>query len=201
MRLIPSIFRLATAFFAFRGTLTAWTLSVPYNLIYFTHQSNIFLGIIFLWAGVASLLGLRQPPAWLKNAALLYILITGLVANFILDTPSNIIPTLLAMNTSAMVHIITPIMATIDFLLFEPHRQLKIKHAALWLLYPLAYFIFVFVLIAIFPALKYPYSFIDLNILSVGALIQNLIMYAVGFFLLALGIVGIDRIMPRKSLI
>jgi hypothetical protein len=196
-RIITSNFRLATAFFALCGTFATWTLAEPHNLIYFTHQSNIFLGVIFVWAGVATLVGLKQPPAWLKNAALLYILITGLVANLILDTPNHILPTLLTMNTNAMVHIITPIMALIDFLFFTPHRQLKIKHAALWLLYPAAYFIFVLIIVGIFPALEYPYSFIDLNVLTTSALIQNIIIYSIAFYLLGLSIVGTDRILPE----
>ena len=203
MRILIAIFRFVVAFFALRGTWAAWSLNHLHDLIYFTTQSNIFLGLIMLWAGIAALIGWHQPPAWLKSAVLLYMLITGLVAWLILGPLDPCAPKIL-LNLTIMdiVHIVTPIMATIDFLLFDSHKQLKIKYAAYWLSYPLAYFIFILITIGLInPSISYPYPFIDLNILSIGQLIQNIVIYFAGFYLLGLLIVKMDKILPSIRIV
>jgi cytochrome b subunit of formate dehydrogenase len=69
------------------------------------------------------------------------------------------------------------------------------------LLYPLAYFIFVLIIAGIFPAIKYPYPFIDYNVLSISELIQNVVTYSIGFFVLGWAIVGVDRLLPKNPII
>jgi hypothetical protein len=195
MQLLIAFFRLALAFFAFRGTLTAWTFADPHSFVFFTTQTNLLLGLCFTWSGFATLFPYRQPPVWLKGALLLYILITGLVAFFILDPPDPNLPKVfLGLTIMDMVHIVTPSMATIECLLFERHRQLRIKNAALWLLYPVIYFICILIIVGICPSIGYPYPFIDLNVLDTIDVVGNVVTYAIGFFILGLVIVGVDSI-------
>ena len=84
MRYVAGVYRLVIAFFCIAGTNETWTFHKPANFVYFTHQTNILLGIVMLWAAIASFRGSKQPPAWLKGMLTLNILITGLVAGFIL---------------------------------------------------------------------------------------------------------------------
>ncbi|MDR2824812.1 MAG: Pr6Pr family membrane protein [Prevotellaceae bacterium] len=196
------IFRLLIAYFAFRGTYAGWSGTVPHDMIYFTTQSNLLVGFICVWSAFSLLFDTKQPPAWLKCADVLYILITGLVANFVLDLSEIHCPkVLLGMTTLDMVHIVTPILFFIDFILFNTHKTLKIKYSAFWLVYPVAYFTFILIINAANPKIGYPYPFIDLNILAINQLIVNIIVFSISFYLLGLIIVGIDRILPNKILI
>lgn len=54
MALILTLLRLAPATLALAGTSSSWTARQPTDLVYFTHQTNILLAIVMLWAVAAS---------------------------------------------------------------------------------------------------------------------------------------------------
>ncbi|GHT19942.1 hypothetical protein FACS189429_7980 [Bacteroidia bacterium] len=193
------LFRLAIAYFAFRGTVNGWSGRVPHDMIYFTTQSNIFLGIMCVWAAISTLFDAKQPPTLLKGAATLYIVITGLVANFILDLSAfNQPPVFIGINSMDMVHIVAPVLAVVDFIFFDRHKVMNIRYALQWLIYPLLYFIAVLILNFVFPKIGYPYPFINLHALTVLQLLRNVAFFTVAFYLLGLLIVAIDSILPKK---
>lgn len=209
MRFAAGIFRLLTAFFALAGTHETWLLGEVKNLAFFTHETNIALGLVMIWAGFASLLKGVQPPAWLKGCLTLYISITGLVAWLVLA------PTVIGPDTVRvagipcvwMVHIIAPIMAVADFLLFDPHRRYRWHYTLTWLLYFPAYLAMILVRAAIWPTSAldgdspYPYPFVDLAKLGWAQLGVNIAIYLAVFFGLALVLFLIDRVLPRKPLL
>lgn len=206
MRYLVAVYRFLIAFFCLAGTHEAWLLGAGNHWVYFTFQTNVALGLVMIWAGAASLLNGKQPPAWLKGCLTLYIVITGLVAALILGLNSSSYLLVMGIRTSYMVHVITPIMAVVDFILFDPHRRFKWHYVLTWLIYFPIYLAFVLVRAAIWPhsgpedgGNPYPYAFIDLGKLGWGQLTVNIAACLVSFFILGLVLFLIDRILPPKT--
>jgi len=198
-RFFTVLFRLFIALLAFWGTMDAWLLRVPHDWIYFTTQTNIFLGVIMVWAALVTLFGKKSAPSVIKGAATLYIAITGLVANFVLDLSTyGKPPVFLGINQMDMVHIIVPVLAVLDFIFFDTHRTMNIRYALRWLIYPLLYFVFILIINFFMPSVGYPYPFIDLNTLTAGLLLRNIGLFTLAFYLLGLLIVALDSIFPKK---
>lgn len=138
MRFIVALWRFAIAGFCFVGTYEAW--SKPQFWVYFTFQTGFVLGIVMLWSGAATLLKGIQPPAWLKGCLTVYAIVTALVAFFLTppDDPAYV-PQVIGIMTNTMLHKIAPIMAVIDFVLFDPHRRFRWHYMFSWLAYFPAY--------------------------------------------------------------
>ena len=98
-------------------------------------------------------------------------------------------------------HRLTPIAAFVHFVLMVPHRRLRIRNAAYWLLYPVAYCAFSTVRGVLSPSSDYPYGFVDVSELGYGGLLLNVLIYGVGFFVLGLVLVGLDRLLPARALV
>ncbi|MFR0589316.1 Pr6Pr family membrane protein [Bifidobacterium apri] len=207
MRFIAGVWRLAIAALCFVGTYEAWT--IPNRWVYFTFQTGFMLGLVMLWSGAASLLKGIQPPAWLKGCLTVYAIITALVA-FLLMPPDDphYVPQVLGIMTNTMLHRIAPVMAVIDFLLFDPHRRFKPSYVLSWMGYFPIYLAFVVIRAQLWPhsgpsvgGNPYPYTFIDLGQLGWSQFIVNVVELAIGFLLVALAVFLIDRILPEKSLL
>lgn len=202
-----ALFRFAVAFFALAGTSKTWMLGQTQNLVYFTHQTNLLIAIVFIWAGFASLLKGIQPPAWLKGALTLNIIITGLVAWLVLPPDDPATQTYIfgiALNT--MVHVIVPIMASIDLVFFDEHRRFKWLDALTWMIYFPVYLAFVLIRAKVFHGVgpsadgsPYPYGFINLDKLGLQQFVLNCAMYLAIFFVLALIIVVLDKALPART--
>ena len=209
MNYVAGVFRLIIAFFAIAGTYPTWTGARAWDWVYFTNQSNMVLGFVMLWAGAASLIRGIQPPAWLKGCVTLYISITGLVAWLILPPavmgPSTVY--VLGLPTVTMVHVITPIMSCIDFVLFDEHRRFPWHYTLSWLLYFPLYLAFVLIRVAVFPGQTlssgemYPYPFVDLDALGWKQLGVNIVTYLAAFFVLGLVLFLVDKILPKQPLL
>lgn len=209
MRFVAGVFRLAIAFFAIAGTYPTWTGARPWDWVYFTNQSNMVLGFVMLWAGAASLIKGVQPPAWLKGCITLYIAITGLVAWLVLP-PAVMGPStayVLGIPAPTMVHVIAPIMAVADFVLFDEHRRFAWHYTLSWLLYFPVYLALVLIRAAVFTdqplssGEMYPYSFVDLATLGWARLGENVVTYLAVFFVLGLVLFLIDKILPKRPLL
>jgi hypothetical protein len=172
------------------------------DYVYFTNQSNLLLAVVMLWGGITVLARRTEPPAWLFGAVTLFILITGLVSYLILDpAPPGEEVVALGLTHDQLVHRLTPIAAFVHFVLLVPHRRLRIRNAAYWLLYPVAYCAFSTVRGLLSPTSDYPYGFVDVSELGYGGLVLNVLIYGVGFFVLGLALVGLDRLLPARAII
>ncbi|MDN6522295.1 MAG: Pr6Pr family membrane protein [Bifidobacterium crudilactis] len=207
MRFIAALYRFVIAFFCFAGTYEAWLSGIGNRWVFFTVQTNVLLGVVMLWAGAATLLKGIQPPAWIKGALTLNIIVTGLVAWFVLP-PSDPATTAFAFGvmTTTMAHIIVPIMASVDFLVFDPHRRFPWHYTLSWLIYFPFYLAFVLIRAQIWPhsgpgasGNPYPYGFIDLQALGWQRTALNCVEYLGAFFVLALVLFLIDRILPKRT--
>ena len=207
MRFVAGLWRLAIAALCFVGTYEAW--HRPELWVYFTFQTGFALGFVMLWAGAASLLKGIQPPAWLKGCLTMYAVITALVALLLMppDDP-NYVPQVLGIMTNTMLHRIAPIMAVIDFLLFDPHRRFRWHYCASWLIYLPVWLAFVMIRAAIWPhsgpaagGNPYPYAFIDPYALGWARFGTNVLELAVGFAFVALVLFIVDKIEPSRPLL
>ena len=201
MDVVIALFRFFVAFLAFQGTRTIFLEGDLDGLVSFTNQSGILLMVVMIWAGIASLRRRAYPPAWLKGAATLFLAITGLVAFFVLEPEAADAPTIFLGLTSGQIeHQLTPLLAFVDFLLLDAHRRLRWRVAAYWLLYLVAYATFTTIRGTVF-GLDYPYGFVDLGELGWGGLAVNVAMYGVGFYVLGLVLVAVDRVLPARAIL
>jgi len=168
-------------------------------LPYFTIQSNVAYGIFAGWAAVRD----RTAPAALKGAVTLYVAITGLVYHLVLTNPASgfsvgpVERTPVEAVGNQLLHTVVPLLAVLDWLIFDQRRRFRWRHAAYWLAFPLGYLGFALVRGLITGT--YPYPFIDVRELGYDGVALSAVFFAVAFWLLGLAFVAIDRIRWRAA--
>ncbi|RKT86508.1 hypothetical protein SAMN05421805_106161 [Saccharopolyspora antimicrobica] len=197
-RPLAALFRIAVLVAAVTGVYLTSKDGFADSLVYFTIQSNVLVSVVFAWASWATVRGTGQPPAWLKGGTTLYITITGLVYNLVLaDAPFQ-----MGAGTSdfsdQLVHVITPVAAVVDWLLFDEHRRFRWAAAVAWLVYPVGYLVFALGRGTLLGT-GYPYPFIDVDVIGYDGLALNLLIYGGAFWLLGLALVAVDRALPRNT--
>ncbi len=202
MDVVIALFRLFVAWLAVMGLEDLWRLGDLHTLVFFTNQSGLLLAVVMVWGAVAQVTRVRQPPAWLKCAVVLFLVITALVSMFVLEPESPDAPALvLGLTSGTIEHELNPALAVVDFLLLDAHRRLRWRNAAYWVLYLVGYAAFALVRAELLPEPDYPYGFIDLGELGWGGFLTNVAMYGVGFYVLGLLVVAVDRALPHHALI
>ncbi|MFI0465950.1 Pr6Pr family membrane protein [Saccharopolyspora sp. 5N102] len=196
-----TLFRIAVALAAVVGIyLSTKDGSFTGALVYFTIQSNVVVAVVFAWAAVATACGAGHPPKWLKGGTTLYIAITGLVYNLVLaGQPFQMTAALSGTWElgNQLVHLVTPIAAAVDWLLFDEHRRFRWANALHWLAYPFGYLAFALIRGALLD--RYPYPFLDVNALGYDGMALNVVIYGGAFWLLGLAMVAVDRALPRNA--
>ncbi|MFR9799569.1 Pr6Pr family membrane protein [Streptomyces sp. MS06] len=191
--------RLAVALSAGTGLVTGTA-----SLVYFTVQSNV---IAFGYFGAAVYWMLKRnsteaPAPRLRGAVTLYLLITALVAHFVLNHGANPLPGLgpgpdrLANWSTFFLHYITPVLVMIDWLVLRPRNASHLRDVPLWLAFPLTYAAVTLARAAMFPHFpnKYPYFFLDADKHGYGWVGLQVLQLTVGFTALALLVVALDRL-------
>lgn len=123
-----------------------------------------------------------------------YITVVGIIYNTILRHLWN--PQGLDMIADELLHLIIPVMFILYWLIFAPKRELRWTNTFPWLIYPLIYFVWVL----IFGALSgfYPYPFINVTELGYSTTFLHTGMLTIGFLLLSLLFIAIDKLMKSK---
>jgi hypothetical protein len=197
--------RLFTALAMIAGVVLTATGSATVTglLPYFTIQTNIGYGVFAGWAALRAWRGELSTPAVLKGALTLYIVITGLVYHLVLANPASAFTIGDVHRTAAeaignqLLHSVVPLMAVLDWLLFDARRRYRWLYALWWLAYPLGYL--AFALIRGLVVDRYPYPFIDVNDLGYGGVTVTSVIFAVAFWLLGLAFVTVDRVSGRRA--
>ena len=105
--------------------------------------------------------------------------------------------------TDNLIHIIAPLLLIGDWLLFAPKGRLRRIDPLLWLLIPLAYLVFAFVYGALGGRFgdvgKYPYPFMNVDILGVGGVALQVGMIAVGIVVIGYVYVVVDKLLARAA--
>jgi hypothetical protein len=168
--------------------------------ITFTSQSNLMLAAVMLWGAAAILRGWKPPPAWLRGAVVLYLMITAMVYAVIIGYPPERPATsLLGLTNTEILHGVTPLVALLLWLLFAEHQRLSWRCALLWLTYLYGYLVVMLVRAQVSPEASYPYPFINLHELGWGGLMQNIIIYTTLFFAGGVAIIMLDRRLPERT--
>ena len=180
--------------------ITNRTVSIPETIVryfsYFTILTNIFVALYCTYVL------LKPDSRWGKYfsrpnvvpAITVYIAVVGITYNTILRHLWN--PHGWEMVGDELTHLVIPVLFLLYWLVFSPKGELKWKDTFPWLIYPLIYFVWVI----IFGALSgfYPYYFIDVNKLGYSKALLHSGMLTIGFLLLSLLFVAIDKLMNSK---
>ncbi|MFF5173211.1 Pr6Pr family membrane protein [Micromonospora sp. NPDC000089] len=172
-------------------------------LPYFTIQSNVAVGLVAGYGAWQAWRDRPEPPSGLKGAVTLYITITGVVYHLVLANPAS--PFAMTQPDRSLgealgnqfLHTVVPLLAVADWALFDPRGRLRIRHAAWWLAFPLAYL--GFALLRGLVVHSYPYPFVDAGRLGYDGVSVSAVFFAVTFWLLGLIFVGIDRGLSRRA--
>lgn len=184
------------------------------KLLYFTIQSNLMLAVCMGYAVWAMVRNTAGPSPLIKGGVTVYISITGLVFNLILakalassPVPAGtiMVPLIGGTLSNDLVHIIAPLMAVLDWLLFDVHGRLRWGYALRWLTYPLAYLAFILirgVLVTgpfVYPNLHYPYPFLNVDKIGYSGIALNTVIYGVAFWLIGIVFVLVDHTLARLN--
>lgn len=183
------------------------------SFTFYTVQSNL---LCLVWVAVLVLKTARDmgktgprghstPSARWSAAVMMAITITMLVylivlvpASFVQD--SDYVPFSLTDN---LIHVITPCLLIVDWLLFVPKGRLRAFDPFLWAIIPSAYLVFAFVYSGLggefSPGQRYPYPFLDVDVHGVGGVVTRVLVLAVA--LIAVGYVyfGLDRLLSIRT--
>ncbi len=130
----------------------------------FTMQSNILIAAICLvflvldWINI----GYRKIPQWLHAIKFMFttsILLTWLVFAVLLTPMMNL--NYLLSPSNLFLHNLTPMLALLDFMIFDQDSKLNRSHLGLGLIMPFLYMIFFFSAYEITGKLPVPYFFLD----------------------------------------
>ncbi|MEV0586303.1 Pr6Pr family membrane protein [Nonomuraea sp. NPDC050310] len=199
------LFRIVLVLAAVVGLVCTWrgAASPLSPLVYFTVQSNIVLAVYYLarlagWAGTGRV----------KGAVTLYICITGLVFNLVLVGGNPFAPVLDGRGDQVLdwgnllLHTVTPVMAVVDWLLWDRDRGPRWWDAVVWVGYPAGYAVFAVVrgaLLAPGTPRRYPYPFLDVSVLGYGGLLISVLVYGAVFVLLGLAVVAGHRLVAGRG--
>ncbi|MDM4718271.1 Pr6Pr family membrane protein [Micromonospora sp. WMMA1363] len=131
----------------------------------------------------------------------LYITITAVVYHLVLANPAS--PFAMPQADRAFgevlgnqfLHTVVPLLAVTDWALFDRRGRLRPRYAVWWLAFPLGYLGFALVRGLIVE--EYPYPFVDAGALGYRGVGISAVAFAVAFWLLGLGLVGVDRGLAR----
>lgn len=156
---------------------------------YFTILTN---ALIVISTGAMAARGRALSPGWLGGLTL-WIAIVGVIYHTMLSDLWD--PQGLAWWADQGLHSAVPALTFLWWAGFAPKAGLGWRHAALWLIWPLIYAAYALIRAGFTGA--YPYPFIDLNVLSLGAFAANVAWLSLGFFLGGLVLVGLARLIRR----
>lgn len=177
------------------------TASVPETIVrycsYFTILTNILVAVSFtnvFLKGIDAADSFFTRPNTL-TATTVYITIVGLIYNAILRFQWA--PQGLAKLVDELLHSVIPVAFIIFWLWLVPKNNLQWKNILPWLLYPLAYL--TYTLLRGSLAQWYPYPFVNVNTLGYSKVLINCFFVALAFIVVAAVLVGIAKMMTKRS--
>lgn len=176
----------------------------------FTHISNIAV-IVYVWSAIIS--ALRHPNAdpgdmpWapkVKHALMLAIMVTCLVATFMLPDFGLVFSGGNFYWTMLVLHYLVPLGFVADWLLFDKKGIMTKTEPPTWVLFPLAYLAYIIVAVECFgvwaqPDSRWPYPFLNFD--ANGVPMTLLICLGLLVFFIAFGyvLVWVDHRLAKKS--
>lgn len=105
-------------------------------------------------------------------------------------------------------HYVVPIMTLLDWLLFDPKGSMKKTDPLIWPLSMIVYFIFVMVMVYVFGVSmgstlnigsRFPYPFIDVDVLGVPQVALTAVIMIVAFVVLGYVLFALDRLLGKTG--
>jgi hypothetical protein len=208
-RPLAAVLRLLIAATAAAGVALALLLGSPARVLsHFAVQSGILFALVTALSAYRAWTARRPVPSAWTGAALLYVLITGLVYHLLLAdaaspfsvTGTTGAPTGRQAVASHLLHTVTPAAAVLDWLLLTPPGRLRLRRTAPWLLYPLAFLGFSLIRAElIIPGTpgRHLYPFLDAAAHGYRHTLANALLLGLSFYALALVLVAVDHARPN----
>ncbi|MFJ9350268.1 Pr6Pr family membrane protein [Streptomyces sp. NPDC101237] len=206
-----AVFRLVTAALAAAGVALELLLGSSDRIMsYFGVQAAVILALVSLASARRAWQASRPLTSALTGAALLYIVISGLVYHLLLGhtTPP------FSMTGSAhppvawhgqwlalqLLYTAAPVAALVDWLILTPPGRLHLRQTAAWMLYPLAYLAFFLTRAELsLPGTpgRYLYSFLDAEQHGYRGALANALLLGLACYGLAVLLVALDHARPN----
>ncbi|GGL89564.1 integral membrane regulator [Streptomyces fumigatiscleroticus] len=208
-RPLAAAFRLLTALAAVVGVSLELALGGPARVLsYFTIQSSLLLALVLLLSARRAWTARHPLPSALTGAALLYVVITGLVYHLLLAgaaapfsmTDGTAGPSVLLTVADQLLHTVIPVTAVLDWLLLSGSGRLHLRHATTWMLYPLTYLAFTLLRGALpLPGAqpRYLYPFLDVARHGYKGVLGNALLLGLACYALAVFVVVLDHVRPN----
>ncbi|MGW0335910.1 Pr6Pr family membrane protein [Streptomyces sp. NPDC003011] len=205
-------YRLLVALAAIAGVTIDLLLGSPAAVLsHFTIQSTILLALVMLFSARRAWTARRPLPSAITGAALLYVTITGLVYHLLLANEASpfpltgeaaMAPTGWHALSNQLLHTAIPAAALLDWLLLTAPGALRLRQAAPWLLYPLAYLAFCLARGELLPSgtpARYLYPFLDVDLHGYKSVLGNALLLGLAFYALAVLLVALDHARPSPT--
>jgi hypothetical protein len=212
LNLLKKITQILTAL----AGLTGLTLLMVFNLrvirvnLELTYLGSILRSFSFftVLTNLLVLISVTVPLFWPQRRAgrfffkpqilsglLVYIVVVGLVYHVALARIWN--PRGVHKIADLIQHYLVPILFLLHWI-FVPKGTLSWKVVPSWLVFPAVYFVFILVCGAITNV--YPYPFVDVSQLGLLQVLINAVVITLGFALVGLGVVALDKLLGKTRL-
>ncbi|WP_080942574.1 Pr6Pr family membrane protein [Pseudomonas fluorescens] len=166
-------------------------------LSFFTVLTNTLAAVVLTWELTQRESAVRRwflLPA-VRSGIAVSIALVGLAYNLLLRHLWQ--PQGWQFIADELLHDVMPVLFIIYWGLWVPKGTLRLAHIGLWMIYPLVYFAYILLRGNLLAA--YPYPFIDVASLGYPQVFINAAGVLAGFVGIALGVVGLDRWLGRRS--
>lgn len=174
------------------------------GLRYYTLLSNLLCFVYFLADGIAVAACGHDILPRFKGALTMGITVTGLVYHVMLSGIGFSMQSAMA-AANQLLHTFVPLMALLDWLLFDRKGRYRSSDPLLWVLLPDIYFVYATLRgflggpVSVFPGgSRFPYFFMDYDLLGWRVLLY---VAALHLFFILLGYLfyGIDRLLGKRA--
>lgn len=171
----------------------------------FTTLSNLAVAVYFICHVVIVLMRRKDgvtgglPPAvyaW-KFMATMGILLTGLVAHFMLRGMFDLLPETERFGIT-LLHYVVPAAVLVDFAVFDARGQVKAWMPLFAALFPLVYAAVSLTVVTVTGSGRYPYPFLDVDRLGWSTVALVMVGLAAAFVSAGYILYGIDRMAARR---
>ena len=131
-----------------------------------------------------------------QSALASYIIIVSLIYNFVIRNSWH--QPFLEFTSDNILHIITPVLYVLRWVLFIPKGTLKWNDSLKWLIVPFAYLFYSLIRGSIVN--WYPYAFIDLRHISIAIALRNIVMTAFAFWVIGLLLITANHWLKREKI-
>ena len=173
---------------------------------YYTMISNFICFLYFSYLAVSR--PKSEKPA-IKGAIVMCIALTGIAYHLLLsgnmEAGGSFSPMLIISNQ--LVHTVVPLMVFFDYLLFTPKGSFNSLDPLAWTLIPIAYLVFAVVRANVSSlmfsgfggtASRYPYPFMDFDLLGKGKGVLVIIIMSVIYIVMGYLLYVLDRLLGKK---